>query len=434
MIHQESKANWTDLVRLFIKLGAHVLSVSEDFFASHIMRMHKDVNDAIEHARSTLLPSARPCGDGTHMYSRFALNLVKKCSNSVIREPTVASAKTHEQQISDGMRCFCGNAPKIHVLDAVLEVALEFWRNVLNEPVAVDYFTIEKYVEHIDRQSLERWKILIRSPDREQFNFCEAWVGLFANFLPGMECGSQPIESFHSVWERRRLSFGGREDVSRILHTMQGLYANDSAFTDMWYETSNIPLHSPTNANPDLLSGDALRQGDLSPASDYIASDIVTHKLFQTDSYRVVAVQNCCVDGCPAAKSPLNQRNAAFGVAAMHAHGESLNTILFEAGVFFRTTTNTVGISVSNFNAIFEDIAYVVLSPLPPNLESLNKPLCTCRIYGTQQQCQHTLFVEGPPLDDLPIPRDFEEAVHARKPGRPKGKAKTAPKAKRRHQ
>jgi hypothetical protein len=56
-------------------------------------------------------------------------------------------------------------------------------------------------------------------------------------------------------------------------------------------------------------------------------------------------------------------------------------------------------------------------------------PVCTCHVYGIQQQCQHTLFVEGlqPPLPEVVTRRDFNIAFSTRRPGRPKGKAKPAP-------
>ena len=95
------------------------------------------------------------------------------------------------------------------------------------------------------------------------------------------------------------------------------------------------------------------------------------------------------------------------------------------------TTTSKVAISIARFRELFEDIAFVILKPLPVSWQSLDKPVCTCHIYGVQQQCQHTLFVEGLPLTDITNPRNFEEAVLFRARGRPKGVAKPA--AKRRH-
>ena len=172
------------------------------------------------------------------------------------------------------MRVLCVASPTIDILDACLSVALDFWDRILGEGDAVIYFTAEKYVETVTRERLVAWHIPVRSDSQETFLFCKAWSGLFANSLPGLECGSQSLESFHSTWERERNTFGGREDTMRIIHTMQTLYESADTFSSLWTDAQRSSLHGSTTANPDLLSGDVLRKAQLSPAIDYHASEV----------------------------------------------------------------------------------------------------------------------------------------------------------------
>jgi hypothetical protein len=289
-------------------------------------------------------------------------------------------------------------------------------------------FVINSIISHLGQPRclahLPAWRMRL-------FMFCKAWVGLFANGLPGLECGSQPIESFHSKWERVRNGFGGREDIMRILQTMKTLYESDDTFTELWGDAARLNLHTPVEANPDLLSGDVLRRANLSPAVDYHVSQVVNHVVLETATYFVVAVQNTHTQDELPAEVPVSAALARLGADAIHSSDRDLRRLLFEAEVFFLTSTGRVAISVSRFRNIFEDIAFVILKPLPASWQSLDKPVCTCHMYGVQQQCQHTLFVEGLPLPGIAHPRNFEEAVLHRNRGRPKGAAKPAPK--RRH-
>ena len=326
------------------------------------------------------------------------------------------------------MRAICLVCPNVDILDAVLEVALPYWSQILQELAAVEYMKKEKYIETVTRACLESWRVVMRSSTKESFFFCKAWTGLFANGTPGLECGSQPIESFHSMWERVRKSFGGREDVTRILRTMSTLYETDSAFTDLWNGSPQLSLHAPVQANPDLLSGEILHKAGYSTALDYALSEIEKHIVFDTKSYLIVAVQNAKLgDDLPAAV-PICAETARLGAAAMFASDQPLRKILFDANVFFLTSCSRVALSMARFRNVFEDIAYVLIRPQPQAWQSMDKPVCTCHIYAVQQQCQHTLFVEGLPIAGISHPRNFGEAPGQRRAGRPKGKSKAAPK------
>ena len=126
-MHQETIDNYVAFLNLFLDLGSYILNISRDHFASTIMRLGKDFNDAIEAARLRVLDAARPCGDTTHQHARFQLQLPKQCKNEAVPEPTLRSERPHHEQILEGMRVICSATPTIDILDAVLIVALDFW-------------------------------------------------------------------------------------------------------------------------------------------------------------------------------------------------------------------------------------------------------------------------------------------------------------------
>ena len=81
-------------------------------------------------------------------------------------------------------------------------------------------------------------------------------------------------------------------------------------------------------------------------------------------------------------------------------------------------------VGVLSRNKICRDFAYVIWGPLHATWTCLNCTLCSCRAPKLQQQCVHTLFVEGlePPAVVL-THRQFEDLPVRWNGGRPKGKA-----------
>ena len=241
-----------------------------------------------------------------------------------------------------------------------------------------------------------------------------------------------------------------------MLATMQELYrSHDSAFANIWKATQDTDLVCPSKPNPDLLTGDALKKIDLSPAADYFKhQDKRNFIRVRTAAFDVVAVQNASAEDVLPAERAIAEQLAIQGAHMLFAGGTTLRKQLFEAGILYVTSQGSTAASMTQFKAVFEDIAYVVLRPHPTswgmfddkarsfakhthtNFSFLNRvcicvlrnpqeAMCTCHVFGIQQQCQHSFFVEGLDFQDGPLPaRNFREIPLARTPGRPKGKAK----------
>ena len=157
----------------------------------------------------------------------------------------------------------------------------------------------------------------------------------------------------------------------------------------------------------------------------------MNHVVMDFANFTVVALQNRGdAEHLPAAL-PVNADLAKSGAEAILAADDVLKELLLNAGVLHVTSQGIVNASVTSFKQMFEDIAYVIVRPLPAHWFFLQKPACTCHIFGIQQQCQHTLFVESLPLTGIIHTRNFGDVRQQRGRGRPKGKAKAA--AKRRH-
>ena len=124
------------------------------------------------------------------MCARFKIQLPRKCTNEAEAEPTLVNTLPVEEQIKEAMRVVCGTAPTIDILHAVFEALQEQWRSLLNAGAAVDYLRAEKYVELVSRSQVLAWHIEMRSPERQQFWFSKAWLGLFSNYILGFMCGA----------------------------------------------------------------------------------------------------------------------------------------------------------------------------------------------------------------------------------------------------
>ena len=153
---------------------------------------------------------------------------------------------------------------------------------------------------------------------------------------------------------------------------------------------------------------------------------IPNHLVLSQGADTVVAVQHHSRGNSLPAIVDIDKKHAKAGAEALFAADESLKEALFGADVLFAATTGQVCVSVTKFKAVFSDIAYVTDAdhPLRPHG---NAYMCTCNVYGLAQQCMHTLFVEGLDVTPQSRRRNFDDVPGVRLTGRPKGKAKAAP-------
>jgi hypothetical protein len=113
------------------------------------------------------------------------------------------------------MRTVCGNTATIDILHAALSSLKDFWRNTLKECRAVDYIYSDRYFKEIANAQLLQWHVDVRSPTQKVL-FSKARLGFFSAWLPGFMCGSQPVESFHALWERVKKGLGGKETCRNL--------------------------------------------------------------------------------------------------------------------------------------------------------------------------------------------------------------------------
>ena len=222
-MHQETTENWAVMFRNFFNIVAQVWGKDFVSILQRCLQCAKDFNDGIEHGRHQVCPDVRPVGDPTHMWSRFGMQLPRKCKDTKTIEPTAASQKPNNQQIYDAFEVFCIFTPTIDMLDVFLGHCLTQCVYILHEEAAIDYLHKEKYVQQVSRQQLQLWNVVVRDSTVDLFWFCPAWQGLFGAF-PGMSCGSQPVEAFHNGWERSLHGMGAADQLAADLGTMQPLY------------------------------------------------------------------------------------------------------------------------------------------------------------------------------------------------------------------
>ena len=426
-MHQETNENWESMLRDMLLAVATVLECPEEEAASMVWQFSKDFNDSIEHARRKVLPNARPVGDPFHMFARFAIQLPAKCENAGTQEITAISKKDHSAQIHHAMKSFCYHAPTIDVLDVMLQYYLPQSENILHEKAAVDYLRQAEYVTEVSAEQMRSWHIPSRSSKKKKFWFCPSWQGLYGNH-PGTNAGNEPAEAFNSSWAATLQSLGGRDAVAADMSTMQRIYQENKSFVRDGARTEELSMEVPHDANPALVNGQTLRKVGLSTAAEYWESRDSNHLRFDIDGISVLAFcDKAATDGTPPAKAQLNKADAEVGAKMIFAGDEDLIRLLFEAGVLYVASTSQVCVSVSSFEKVFADIAYVIVDGCPEHWHTPTYPLCTCRIFGTQQQCQHTLVTAGLGLPGV-RPHSFASAPCATKRGRPRGGKESAPK------
>ena len=121
-------------------------------------------------------------------------------------------------------------------------------------------------------------------------------------------------------------------------------------------------------------------------------------------------------------------RRAEQGAKTLFQEGEELKTSMIESGIVYVSTSGTPCVSLSNFRATFADIAHVIIGPRRTGWNNTLPAVCTCTIFGTQQQCHHFFFASSLPAclaAGMPA-KDFGPAPW-REGGRPTGKDASKP-------
>ena len=221
---------------------------------------------------------------------------------------------------------------------------------------------------------------------------------------------------------------GSTDDVAADLTSMQGVYRENLASKAHWRSEGSWNLDSPYTANPSLYHGDALRPAGLSPAVHYHMAREHTkaHLVFNFSHVTVMTVGNACDGDTLPAQVTLDEAAATRGAKMLFQGGADLQELLFESGILYLSSTGDTGVSMTSFRKTFVEIAYVIVGYSFPLWKTLQNPLCTCRVHGVQQQCQHTLFAEMMGISGTKA-RDCGDAPQQLRSDRPKGRGKAKP-------
>ena len=231
--NEETEENYQDLFECVTLCLAEATGASKEAARARIVLLAKDYNPAIEAARLSHLPGARPMGDPTHMWKQLKSKVPKNCHESGAADPTSASQKTNAAQIIDGLEAILLHAHTIDLAECLLSTFTEQAGVVLGEKAAAEYISHPVYMQDVDAQKLTEWGIQPVSRSKAAFRFCSAWQGLFSAY-PGLQNGSQCIEAFHNKWEHERKLICGSDALPHALATTQRLYRNEHDFRSMW--------------------------------------------------------------------------------------------------------------------------------------------------------------------------------------------------------
>ena len=137
----------------------------------------------------------------------------------------------------------------------------------------------------------------------------------------------------------------------------------------------------------------------------------------------MVAFNNACAEGAFPGAVPVDEELAALGARMLFEGDGALIHSL--AGIFEVAGAPGATVRISRWNRVFVDIAYCLLPPHPLDWHEYDLPVCTCRIWGQQQTCQHLLYGDAlglPGFTPAGLERlDFTAGPQAGIVGRPKG-------------
>ena len=172
------------------------------------------------------------------------------------------------------------------------------------------------------------------------------------------------------------------------------------------------------------MNGSQIHKAGLSNAIDYwLNSDKGSFKILTVSGHTVVAFNDRGQDGHRPAETPLDVGSANLGVRMLLAGDCDLTNLMFESGIFYSASNGQCCISNTSLKRVFGNITYVLMTPWPTAFAGSPMPVCTCRVFGMQQTCQHVLVAQARDLPMNVIRRSFAETAISRKRGRPKGSA-----------
>ena len=143
------------------------------------------------------------------------------------------------------------------------------------------------------------------------------------------------------------------------------------------------------------------------------------HHIVAVGAKRILAIQDAGVDGKSPAESVLEVELADRAAQSLFEADDGLRRSLYVLGVLEDRPEKPAKVSLGAFKRAYADIAYVIPAPHASEWYLFAKAICTCRVFATQQQCQHLLFAGGLRLQGVE-PQDFGSTPQSRAQGRPK--------------
>ena len=227
-------------------------------------------------------------------------------------------------------------------------------------------------MQDIAQRTAAGWRIPLRGRPQETYLFAVAWQGLFCDF-PGTKCGSQPMESPHSTWEKKVKAQGVRMTSLLTSLSMQGVYRKNLAWK--------------ANLEMKLL-------GHWTHLIQRIPLSTIKPCRLESDSWTITCPENtwmltwsCCSPTSVPRPSETHTRQTLLQRRSPSRRLAELKELLFVLLVACWS-------HLWDHDELWEDVRGHCLRNRGlhlPCVKTLENVLCTCSIYGVPQQCQHTL-------------------------------------------
>ena len=197
------------------------------------------------------------------------------------------------------------------------------------------------------------------------------WSGV-AGILPGSDCGDQPMEAFHSPWQRKLRTLGNNTDSTQVLNCE-------------WTVASALQLVAP-HQDPGHLQGLLLAQIGRSTAIDVLEAKI-PHLVVDISEYiHVVALGSFPLDTWDTEKGRVGAE-LLFQGRTSRLHNLRRHRLLCDDEATGDLHTDCTGFSrVLRF---FVNTVHVKLRcPQHP------RPICTCKWFCRERGCEHVEYVK----------------------------------------
>ncbi len=216
VVHSEASPYWARLLREADAFFGRAVP-----FLADVRQLHKDWAPGAEHARRLVLPGAHSCDDFAHL-----LRNARKALAGKLRARTAVPGLRGKGSYVLTFHGRCLLFLEAQHVAPTLSLHHALWTVFLRTMESPDLWAEAAAAEYLRQEYVQ-----VLTPDQSRAVFpvttetlySSSWCGC-CGLIPGTGCGSQPIEAFHSSWQRGIAARGGKVSLRQCFDAVQAEY------------------------------------------------------------------------------------------------------------------------------------------------------------------------------------------------------------------